>query len=201
MNALKFGFFARDTLLPGESDAEFADFRGRLHEGFHPEGGAEIMLVDRIAESGWRLRRFPAVEAAIYSAELLEEQDQLVGRQARSLLDHRLQPDASEAGDPEKWRELQQQRSQIRDELNSPRYALGRAFRRNGRSRSGFERLSRCEMLLERGFYRCLDRLLRLQEIRVAAENEKGQNEPTKSASLTRETCLLEHSPNFNQHG
>src|SRR5258708_4346297 len=98
MNALKFGFFARDPLLPGESAREFAEFRGRLHESLHPVGGAEIMLVDRIAESGWRLGRFPAVEAAMYSAELLEEQAQLVRRQARALLHHRLQPDGSATG-------------------------------------------------------------------------------------------------------
>src|SRR5207247_10688112 len=90
MNALKSGFFARDPLLRGESAAEFAELRGRLHESFHPVGGAEIMLVDRIAESGWRLGRFPAVEAAMYSAELLEEQAQLVRRTAGALIHHRV---------------------------------------------------------------------------------------------------------------
>src|SRR5258706_4360744 len=113
MNALKFGFFARDPLLPGESAAEFAEFRGSLHESLRPVGGAEIMLVDRIAESGWRLGRFPAVEAAMYSAELLEEQAQLGRRQARALIHQPLPPHGSGTSDPPARRGLERQKYAI----------------------------------------------------------------------------------------
>jgi hypothetical protein len=64
---------------------------------------------------------------------------------------------------------------EIREELNSPQYALGRASRRNAQSSGGFTRLSRSEMLLDRCFYRSLHELQRLQAIR----QYERQNYPT----------------------
>src|ERR1017187_6590152 len=100
-NALKFGFFALNPLLPGESDTEFATFRAGWIESLHPADHAERTLVDRIADSAWRLRRFPAVEAALYGAEFLSEQAALARRQAKALLQHRLEAAPEEAKDPE----------------------------------------------------------------------------------------------------
>ena len=135
------------------------------------------MLVDRLVESAWRLRRFPVVEAALYSAEYLEEQAKRARRKAETLIHHRLQPDPNDAQDPEECRRWLRQEDEIREELNSPRYALGRAFRRSVRDGAGFTHLSRCETLLERGFYRNLHTL----QIRRSL---KKQNEPGNPAML-----------------
>lgn len=177
-NALKFGFFALTPLLPGESDTEFEAFRAGWIESLHPEDAAEVALVDRIADSAWRLRRFPAVEAALYTAELLNEQEALAQGQAEALLRHRLQAAPEEASDPQRYRELQARTLEIREELNSPRYALGRVFRRDAQNSGGFTRLSHCEMLLERSFHRRLHELLLLQSIRRKNQYSR-QNDPT----------------------
>ena len=182
MNAVKFGFFARNPLLPGESETEFAAFRARLLDSFRPVDGAETLLVDRIVDSGWRLRRFPAAEAALYSAELLEEQAGLVRGKATALIHHRLTLDSNDAQQPEACRELLRQEAEIREELNSPQYALGRVFRRDARTARAFTGLSRCEMILERVFYRALHEL---QSLRNVVENTKRQNEPGAAATPT----------------
>jgi len=174
-NALKFGFFALHPLLPGESEAEFATFRAGWTESMQPADDVERALVDRIASAAWRLRRFPAVEAALYSAELLNEQAALTRREAKALLQHRLEAGPGEAADPQLFRQLQEREREIRTELNSPQYAIGRAFRSDARSAGGFTRLSHCETLLERGFYRCLQELLRLQLARRGGSERQGE--------------------------
>src|SRR6266404_4145853 len=84
-NAFKHGFFTLDPLLPGESETEFAAFRDGLRESFRPANQAEDLLINRMADSAWRLRRFPAVEAALFSSELLAEQSSLIRRKAQGL--------------------------------------------------------------------------------------------------------------------
>src|SRR5258706_9906429 len=64
-NAVKFGFFSRDPLLPGEDPAAFADFRSSLIEELQPSGPLEKMLAQQIVDAAWRLRRFPAAEATV----------------------------------------------------------------------------------------------------------------------------------------
>ena len=190
MNAVKHGFFAQDPLLAGESAEEFAEFRARLFDALKPADAAETLLADRIADAGWRLRRFPAVEAAMFTAELLEEQAALVRRKSQALIDHRLQrsADADDSENPEACRQLLQEEAEIREQLNSPRYALGRAFRRDARTGGGFMRLSRCEMWLDRIFHRSLRELRELQ-------NEKRQNEPNAAVSLSDSSIQAQQVP------
>ena len=98
------------------------------------------------------------------------------------MLQYRLSAGPDEAKDPQLFRDLKERETEIRDVLNSPEYALGRAFRRDARSCGGFTRLSRCEMLLERGFYRFLNELRTLQAIRQEKKCRR-QNEPTDAAA------------------
>jgi len=142
-SSVKFGFFALDPLLPGESDAELAQYRQGWIESLKPADHTEQALAERIADSFWRLRRFPVVEAGLYTAELLREQAALARREARGLLHYGLEASPDEASDPERFRELQARELEIREELNSPEYALGRAFRRDARGSGAFTRLSR----------------------------------------------------------
>lgn len=171
--------------------------------------GAEVMLVERLVETGWRLRRFPSVEASLYGAQLLEEQAGLVRAKARCLLQHRVALRATDAADPAACQALFDQELEIREQLNSPEYALGRVFRRDARTGEAFTRLARSEALMERGFYRCLRELRELQKARAEAEaaaaqeaeaagrrrKPETQNEPTDPATRLSGDELL----NVNQ--
>jgi len=68
MNALKHGFSAKKVVIGDEDPREFDALRATLECDFQPETALERELVDQLAGSLWRLRRVPAIEAAIVRA-------------------------------------------------------------------------------------------------------------------------------------
>ena len=62
-NATKHGFLSRESLVKGESEADLVDFGKRLRAQLAPVGELELLLVDRIVSTTWRLRRVVSVEA------------------------------------------------------------------------------------------------------------------------------------------
>ena len=63
-NSLKHGLFAQKSfLLPGETQEEFDRHLYRYHREYQPKGATEEDLVDRLAETEWRRRRIPVLEA------------------------------------------------------------------------------------------------------------------------------------------
>ncbi len=65
-NALTHGLRAQQIVIEGESQEEFDDFRELLIDHLSPDGPLEMLLVDRIAASSWRLRRTGHLEAQIF---------------------------------------------------------------------------------------------------------------------------------------
>src|SRR5579871_504894 len=86
-NALKFGFFSRDPLLPGESPEDYRRYREVVMERLKPVGGLEESLADDIVNDSWRLKRVPRIEAGILAAQLCEEQAERALKKARQLDD------------------------------------------------------------------------------------------------------------------
>lgn len=64
LNALKHGLLSQEILLTGENEEALAELEERLTTELQPQGELEIILVDRLASSLWRLRRALAVESA-----------------------------------------------------------------------------------------------------------------------------------------
>ena len=64
LNAVKHGIFAKLTLLPSESRAEFDTLLSGLQRDFKPQGRLETMLVEKLAVLSWRYRRLLVAEAA-----------------------------------------------------------------------------------------------------------------------------------------
>jgi len=63
-NALKHGVFAKDVVLPDESDAQFHALLDGLRNDFQPEGTVEDVLVEKLAALFWRSRRLIIAESA-----------------------------------------------------------------------------------------------------------------------------------------
>jgi hypothetical protein len=63
-NATKFGIFSRETLLDGESRAEYESLRDGLWRSKRPENDFEEILLDRMASNLWRQRRVLIAERA-----------------------------------------------------------------------------------------------------------------------------------------
>jgi hypothetical protein len=64
LNALSHGFYSKHLLLPNEDPAELELLRSSLIESYHPEDGAELLLVEHIISSQWKLQRLNKLEAA-----------------------------------------------------------------------------------------------------------------------------------------
>jgi len=69
MNAVKHGLRAETIVLPHESADEWEALRAAVHAEYRPRGLIETDLVERIAESMWRLRRPARYEVEAWDAE------------------------------------------------------------------------------------------------------------------------------------
>jgi hypothetical protein len=171
-NAVKFGFFARNPVLPGESETEYTEFRTKLITSLNPVGAVEIMLSESIADAAWRLRRFPLVETGLFAVHFCQDQGNVASGDAIHRIFH---PDEPEEGDEEDTQ------AAARIASNSPENALGRAFLHDSMGPGAFARLSRYEATIRRSFQRDLQELQRLQAGRPAApEKPFLQNDLTK---------------------
>jgi hypothetical protein len=69
LNGMKHGLLSRESLVKGESEADLVDFGKRLRAQLAPMGELELLLVDRIVSTAWRLRRLVAVETMLFERE------------------------------------------------------------------------------------------------------------------------------------
>src|SRR5712691_9500059 len=65
-NAMKHGLLAEAALLPDEDEATFREFVRTITTDLQPDGEMESMLVERIINTLWRLRRLSQVEAGLF---------------------------------------------------------------------------------------------------------------------------------------
>ncbi|MGB7062819.1 MAG: hypothetical protein WBF13_10780 [Candidatus Zixiibacteriota bacterium] len=67
LNALKHGILSQEVLIEGEKKKDLEELGKRLRQQLAPQGELEVILVDRIISSIWRLRRALKVESASMS--------------------------------------------------------------------------------------------------------------------------------------
>jgi hypothetical protein len=72
LNAIRTGLTGRTVLLPTEDAALYHTHCNCARNKWNPEGGDEIELVQSIADTEWRLRRIPSLEAGIFGLGRLE---------------------------------------------------------------------------------------------------------------------------------
>ena len=72
LNAVKTALTGRTVLLPTEDAAEYERHIRAYEKEFQPVGQSEADLVQSIANTTWRLRRIPALEAAIFARGHIE---------------------------------------------------------------------------------------------------------------------------------
>jgi hypothetical protein len=66
LNAVQHGLLARDAVLPGEDADAFEDLWNEVRAELAPVGPIEELLVERIVNSMWRLRRSARAETALF---------------------------------------------------------------------------------------------------------------------------------------
>jgi len=78
-NSLKFGFFSKKTLIPGESWEEFLSFHDTLHRQLGPRNPIEEHIVAKYIGGEWRLKRLPEIEVEIFARYGISEQGNQCG--------------------------------------------------------------------------------------------------------------------------
>lgn len=68
-NALKHGLLSQNLIVRAENRAELEIFSQRLYTTLCPQGMMEELLVEKIINAAWRLRRITAVEQEIFNKE------------------------------------------------------------------------------------------------------------------------------------
>ena len=172
LNALTHGLLSKEILLPGEDEGALRELAERLTAELQPVGELENLLVDRITSLLWRLRRLGRVEAGIFAHEFYAELADRAEREARaqeSTLSDLMAFADTTIGDEGKHREALQRAQEMRVKQNAENTALGRTFARDADSANAFAKLSRYETAIERGLYKALHELQRLQAARAAA--------------------------------
>jgi hypothetical protein len=179
-NAVKFGFFSRDPLLPGEDQSAFAEFRAGMLEELRPAGLLENQLAERIVSAAWRLRRIPAVEAGIIEWQLWAGFAKASREQASKMTSWSF-IDCKRAGDPEACREFVEREGEAVARMASPELALGHAFIRDAEGANALVRLCHAEVVVSREFYRNLHELRWLQSVR---SDGARKNEPSEGLTV-----------------
>jgi hypothetical protein len=74
-NALKFGLYSSEAVLPDEDHAEFETLGRLVRADLKPVGAVEAFLVETILTSIWRLRRLVRVESGLFQLYRVYEQE------------------------------------------------------------------------------------------------------------------------------
>ena len=170
LNALRHGLLSEEILLPGEDEEALRELAEGLRAELQPVGELEGLLVDRITSLLWRLRRLGRVEAGIFAHEFFAELADRAEREARaqsSRLEDVMAVVDTITGDEDKHREALQRAQEMRVKQDAENTALGRTFARDADSANAFSKLSRYETAIERGLYKALHELQRLQAARA----------------------------------
>jgi hypothetical protein len=173
-NATKHGLLSREVLLPNENAEALAELAQRLREDLQPVGELEDLLVDRVISFIWRLRRLVRVEGGIFTSNLYEELAERAERKARSYeqntsLEAMMMMMSVRITDEKKRAEALAKAKEMRDLQAEESSIVALAFARDVSGADAFSKLSRYETAIERGFYRALHELQRLQAARAGA--------------------------------
>jgi hypothetical protein len=90
-NAVKFGIFSKDLLLPGESQEDFDALLNALLDEHKPAGHLEAGMIERLAVTMWRQQRLLKAERATI---LLQQRSELASKMVNDALIEKIRPSA-----------------------------------------------------------------------------------------------------------
>ena len=182
LNARTHGLRSQEILLPGEDEDALKGLNENLRAELQPVGELENLLVDGIVAAHWRLRRLRRVEAGIFAwehyGELLERAQDEAKTYERSSLEDFMENQygpSERITDERKHQEALAEAQEMKAKRNAETATLGRAFIRDADKANAFSKLSRYETAIERGLYKALHELQRLQ---AARRTEGGISPP-----------------------
>lgn len=165
-NRITHGLLSGLVVLPGESLEEYQDTRARILKALNPSGTVEELLVDQITEGFWRLKRFQKVETAVFIRAFYTLKAERFNSQARQLendpADFSL--NVVPFDDEAKHEQLTAEAAKMTEVSESDQGLMGETYISQAET---FQKLARYETSIERGLFRALHELERLQRIRL----------------------------------
>jgi hypothetical protein len=67
LNALRHGLTARTAVLESENQADYDNHCRKFFDEYQPANPTETELVQEVADTSWRLKRIPLLEAALFA--------------------------------------------------------------------------------------------------------------------------------------
>ncbi len=167
-NAVTHGLLVKATLLPDEDEAAFNALSTRIRNDLRPVGEMESILVDRIINIEWRLRRFSHVETGLFIREADASERAALdavwrGDDQSSTREHSMNKQIKEALLAV---EVQHLEKAAAARAATPRHQLGDAFAHDAATGNAFSKLARYETHLVRTLERALKQLQELQHER-----------------------------------
>jgi hypothetical protein len=169
LNPLRHGLLARDAVLPGEDADAFEDLWNQVRANFSPVGPIEELLVDRVVNAIWRLRRLARAETALFHWRAHELKADWLTKQVRSYEKTSLDGLSffpPEITDKASHTEAKEALGQAEYERDRDEVLLGRALDADAKEGDTFGKLARYETSLERSLFRTLYELRRVQDER-----------------------------------
>jgi hypothetical protein len=167
-NACRHGILARDVVLPGEDADAFEDLWDQVRADLSPVGPIEELLVDRIVNATWRLRRLARAETALFYWRMHWLKASRLSDQVRSYEKDPLDLCSSPPVimDKASHTEAKEALGQAEYERDRDEVLLGCALDADAKEGDAFAKLARYETGLERSLLRSLNELRRIQERR-----------------------------------
>jgi hypothetical protein len=163
LNAFRHGLLARDVVLPEEDLDAFEDLQNRVRADLSPVGPIEEILVDRVVNTMWRLRRLERAEAALFDWRVRQLQVSQLADRVRS---HEVTFMAPFIADKTAHTEATEALARAMDKRDRDAVLLGRAVDADAKESDALGKLSRYERGLERSLFRNLDELRQRQDRR-----------------------------------
>jgi hypothetical protein len=171
-NAVTHGLLAHETLLPDEDPQALQTLAETLRAEHNPQGAQEHLLVDMMIRAAWRLSRLGRVEAGVFARKQFGILTERANRAARSyergaVNVFGVQDAQLPSTDAEKHHAAVAQATQMTTLRESPAATLGLTFIRGSSGADPLSKLHRYEASIERGYFRALHELQRLQHARL----------------------------------
>ena len=171
LNACWHGLLARDVVLPEEDADAFEDLWNQIRANLSPMGPIEEVLVDRVINAIWRLRRLARAETALLHSRIHGLKADRLAIEVSSYVQTFPVFSLPDITDKAAHTEASEALGRARYERDRDEVLLRRAIGVDAKEGDAFAKPARYERSLERSLFRALDELRHIQA--------KRQNRPS----------------------
>ena len=173
LNAVRHGLLARDAVLPGEDANAFENLWNEVRAELSPVGPIEELLVERIVNYMWRLRRSARAETALFHWRVYWLKAIQVAQRVRSYEKPVIDTSSSFTiiSDEASHSEATEMLGEVEAERDRDEVLLGRAFYIDAKEGDTLAKLARYETRHEPSLFRTLNELRKMQDKRRSRQS------------------------------